>query len=726
MSSISVGAAHVCALTPEGALKCWGWNTSGQLGDGTTTDKSTPVPVSGLSSGVSAVSGSPFFTCAITSIGGVKCWGLNTYGNLGDGTTTSRLTPVDVVGLGSEVVALSTVQNHACALTSGGGVKCWGENAYGQLGDDTTTSPRTTPVDVTGLASGVSDISVGQYHTCVVTTAGGVKCWGYNFYGQLGDGTTSSPRLTPVDVVGLTSGVTRVFAGANHTCALLATGGLKCWGQNTYGKLGDGTTTSPRVTPVDVVGLGSGVQAASLGSDQTCALTSAGSIQCWGRNHLGQLGEGSNTDRLAPANVVGLNSGVRAISVKSLTACALTVVGSLKCWGANSNSQLGDGTTTHRNRPVNVIGIGGWVNAITSSAVHTCALTSAGGVKCWGGNLYGQLGDGSNIERQSPVDVVGLSSGVIAIAAGDFHTCAITDAGQTKCWGSNWAGQLGNGLNTDSNMPVNASLLDSVTLIAAGGNHTCSVNNTGIVSCWGYNQFGQLGNASNTNASTPVGVSGLSHGSGIVNLSLGSEHTCALSAQGGVKCWGRNLRGQLGNGTNTSSNVPVDVSGLTSGVSGIAAGQQHTCAISMGGWVKCWGYNNSGQLGDATLTDRNTQRNAIGLSIGGRWIAAMGDHSCAVLNGGLLKCWGKNNHSQLGDGSNTTRSAPANVLGLGGPANAVSGGHFHTCALRSNGFMLCWGQNTSGQLGDGSTTSRNSPVNVLGLPWFVFTPLLMR
>ncbi|MGA9350442.1 MAG: hypothetical protein WBW48_16795, partial [Anaerolineae bacterium] len=187
--------------------------------------------------------------------------------------------------------AIAAGYRHTCALTAGG-VKCWGYNGYGQLGDGTWTW-RNTPVDVSGLTSGVTTIAAGSYHTCALTAGGGAKCWGHNNNGQLGDGTTTN-RNTPVDVSGLTSGVDAIAAGSYHTCALTA-GGVKCWGLNDYGQLGDGTTTN-RNTPVDVSGLTSGVAAIAAGYYHTCALT-AGGVKCWGRNNNGQLGDGTTTDR---------------------------------------------------------------------------------------------------------------------------------------------------------------------------------------------------------------------------------------------------------------------------------------------------------------------------------------------------------------------------------------------------------------------------------------------
>ena len=244
--SVAAGGSHTCAVTAGGGVKCWGSNSYGQLGDGTTTDRPIPVSVTGLGSGVIAVAAGGYHTCALTTGGGVKCWGSNGSGQLGDGTTTRRSVPVDVSGLGSGVVAAAAGESHTCALTASGGVKCWGNNGSGQLG----TARRQQPSHPGGrerAGERREHVAAGGSHTCAVTAGGGVKCWGRNSYGQLGDGTTTS-RSVPVDVSGLGSGASAVAAGGSHTCALTAGGGrlgVKCWGSNVYGQLGDGTTIQP-------------------------------------------------------------------------------------------------------------------------------------------------------------------------------------------------------------------------------------------------------------------------------------------------------------------------------------------------------------------------------------------------------------------------------------------------------------------------------------------------
>ncbi len=363
----------------------------------------------------------------------------------------------------SGVAAVSAGFGHTCALTTGGGVKCWGYNLLGQLGNGTTTNS-STPVDVSGLTSGVAAISAGGFHTCALTTAGGVKCWGFNFAGQLGNGTTTGSS-TPVDVcaTGATppctagsgnvlGGVAAVSAGGSHTCALTTVGGLKCWGVNANGQLGNGTTTNSS-TPVDVSGLTSGGAAVSAGFGHTCALTTVGGAKCWGFNGFGQLGNGTTTDSNTPVNVSGLTSAA-AISAGGVHTCALTTGGGVKCWGSNSNGQLGNGTTTNSSTPVDVSGLTSGVAAVSAGGLHTCALTTVGGAKCWGFNGFGQLGNGTTTDSSTPVNVTGLTAVVAAaVSAGFYHACALTTGGGAKCWGNNAFGQLGDGTTTNSSTP---------------------------------------------------------------------------------------------------------------------------------------------------------------------------------------------------------------------------------------------------------------------------------
>jgi alpha-tubulin suppressor-like RCC1 family protein len=395
----------------------------------------------------------------------------------------------------------------------------------------------------------------------------------------------------------------------------------------------------------------------------------------------------------APASALAATS--TAISVGGNHTCALA--GGVKCWGENGFGQLGDGTRTNTTTPVAVSGLSSGVTAISLGFDHTCALTSAGAVECWGYNGEGQLGDGTFTEQTTPGAVSGLSSGVTAISAGDFHTCALTSAGAVKCWGGNYFGELGDGTGTGpekcgsggayacSTTPVAVSGLSSgVRAISAGGTHTCALTNAGAVECWGYNEYGQLGDGTASGpekcaskyacSTTPVAVSGLS--SGVTAISAGADQTCALTSAGAVKCWGYNVEGQLGDGTTTEQTTPVAVSGLSSGVAAISAGEEHACALTSAGAVKCWGLNESGQLGDGTTT---------------------GPEECENGAGVFRPC----------------SRTPVAVSGLSSGVTAISAGAADTCALTSAGAVECWGYNDYGELGDGTTTNKSTPEEVV-------------
>ncbi len=366
----------------------------------------------------------------------------------------------------------------------------------------------------------VQQVAAGGAHTCALTLSGGVKCWGDNGGGQLGDGTTTT-RHTPVDVTGLTSGVQAISAGSWHTCALTSGGGVKCWGFNPDGRIGNGQGAFglKQPTPANVVGLGSGVVAISAGVTHTCALTTGGGVKCWGRNSSGQLGDGSTTQRLAPVNVSGLAGGVTAISAGGGEArghtCARTATGEARCWGYNQEGQLGDGTLVNRLTPVAVAGLGGSIAAIGVGDYHTCALTAGGGVKCWGNNAWFALGnpDFSADHSIAPINVANLGSGMAAISASsDYgHACALTQAlgGRLMCWGELYF-QVGGVWPTFTWGPVDQGFSD-LAQISAGGSmlssHVCAVTAEGGVKCRGGNDSGQLGNGqAATYVPTPVDV----------------------------------------------------------------------------------------------------------------------------------------------------------------------------------------------------------------------------
>lgn len=381
---------------------------------GTTTTRppatttSTIVPPSGGSSPASQVSAGGLHSCALVGAGAVQCWGDNRYGQLGDGTTTSSSTPVAVAGLfGATQVSAGNV--HTCALVAGGAVKCWGRNNFGQLGDGTNTDS-STPVAIDGILGATQIAAAGSNdvgHTCALVAGGAVKCWGYNGRGQLGDGLGdgTGSSATPVTVADL-SGATQISAGATQTCALVAGGSVTCWGSRGSGdEPGSGVSSS---VPVPVDGI-SGATQISVGlpfpipSGHACALVAGGAVKCWGDNGYGQLGDGTVNGRSTPAAVSGL-SGATQIGAGGYHTCALVAGGAAKCWGDNRSGQLGDGTVIDRSTTASVSGISGPIQ-VSAGGLHTCALVADGAVKCWGDNSRGQLGDGTVNNRSTPVTV---------------------------------------------------------------------------------------------------------------------------------------------------------------------------------------------------------------------------------------------------------------------------------------------------------------------------------
>lgn len=371
------------------------------------------------------------------------------------------------------------------------------------------------------------------------------------------------------EVVGLT-------AGWRHTCAVTTAGGVKCWGNAHEGRLGNGQDAPNQLIPVDAIALADGAFAVTAGYGHTCALVADGGVKCWGNNFRGPLGDGTQTNRFT------------AVAVCANAAC---------------NGQLS-----------------GAVN-IEAGDRHTCALMTGGGIKCWGSNAQGQLGDGQACGATAcltPVDVQGLAGAAIAVSGGIWHTCAVLSTGSVQCWGTNFAGQLGNGTTNSSSVPVTAQGISDAVAVAAGGEHTCAVTKGGGVKCWGINEDGQLGAPSTELcgipqsrpcSTTPLSVAGLS---GVTSIALGEDHACAVTTSGALKCWGGNSEGQLGDGQAcgpVSCSTPVEPTGLGSNIIAVAAGSFHTCALLSDSKLRCMGANGSGQLGDGTgghFDDRST------------------------------------------------------------------------------------------------------------------------
>jgi len=370
--------------------------------------------------------------------------------------------------------------------------------------------------------------------------------------------------------------------------------------------------------------------------------------------------------------------------------------------------------------------------AIAAGTFHTCALGADGSVRCWGDDSVGQLGDGGPIpgpDASAPATTVALGQAARAITAGSSHTCALLADGSVRCWGFDSAGQLGDGApNANTSMPSTAVVLGQATrAITAGNGHTCALLADGSVRCWGRDSSGQLGDGGpipGTDANAPATAVAL--GQAARAIMAGGDFTCALLADGSVRCWGLDTLGQLGDGApNANTSAPSVPVALGQAARAIAAGTNHTCALLADGIVRCWGSDNFGQLGDGGPipgTDASTPSIAVALGPAAHAITGGGVFTCALLTDGSVRCWGVDSSGQLGDGGpipGTNTSAPSTAVAFGQGARAITAGGLHVCALLVDGTLRCWGGDGDGQLGDGPPAANSSvPAAAVELPAF--------
>jgi alpha-tubulin suppressor-like RCC1 family protein len=748
IAMISAGeGGFALALRQDGTVLSWGANAAGTLGNGTTDPNLLPSAVFGLGadSDVVTVAASTVFALALKADGTVVGWGANALGQLGDGTFTNRPTPVTsaTLGSGSGVVAIAAGLSHAVALKADGSVWSWGSNNNGNLGNPAIVGASNMPVPVVGLGSGsgVVSLTAGGNFTLALKADGTVWAWGNNNNGQLGIGNTINQPV-PVQVkgpgaLGVLSNIVALSAppanGGVFALALSAEGTLWAWGNNSSGQLGDGTTTN-RNTPVQVKGVGgSGALADVTAIDagggtnnlHALAVQTDGTVLAWGSNSNGQLGTGDIVASAVPVPVVGLGPGSRVVAVSAGTglSLALNADGSVLAWGDNSSGQLGDGTFFGRTAPTAVAGLTG-IRSISTQILsnHSLAIRTDGVVVAWGNNDNGQLGTGDTVNQPVAVAVPDLND-VIATAVGASHSLALTADGTVWAWGDNSSGQLGIGSTIDQLSPVQVrtsatDTLQNVIAIAAGGNTSYALTSDGTVFACGINTTGQLGTNRTINESFAVPVHGIGNAgflTGVTAIAANGSAAYALTGDVSVLAWGQNTGGQLADGTLTQRLTPVQVSGLGpgSGVISIAAIAGGAAALKSDGSLLAWGLNVSGQIGDGTTTARVVPVAITGLGSGsGVVVIGAGGgvgqgHTFGLKSDGTLLSWGANGSGQLGDGTLATHLTPQPVPSAGSDLRSVVGGALHSLALDSAGNVWSWGANGSGQLGDGTTSTKH-------------------
>ncbi len=454
------GASHTCILTEQHGILCWGRNSDGQLGDGSTQSRRTLAPVLGLDRDVfyMTTGADANFTCAVRDDGMAFCWGSNMWGQMGNGSLALAPIPRAVFHL-DNARNVSAGAGFTCAVSSDHGLLCWGQRFNTSFRYDVSV-----PTPFPSLSQ-VVQVDAGTSHSCVLIQDGTVHCWGDNDYGQLGDGTTQL-STAPVRVRGLGGRATDVRVGGEFSCALRSDGVVRCWGRNRHGQLGNGTTQDAH-TPVTVA-LPAGARTIGLGEQHACAVLIDGDLYCWGANPYGQVGDGTDQERHQP---VQIDLPAKAMDVRAgdFHTCALLENGQVWCWGSNGQGQLGAPDAGQESRrPVRVRNLGGAAAALDAGGDSTCAVV-AGGVRCWGSNIYGQVGDGTYWMRGTPTQVTGLAAGMRDVTVAWDHVCALLDAslgGRVLCWGSDAFGQLGRRRDLRWTRPVPLGETPSPYLIA--------------------------------------------------------------------------------------------------------------------------------------------------------------------------------------------------------------------------------------------------------------------
>lgn len=879
---VSTDWDHNCAVATNGSVWCWGNNGQYDLGDGTATSKNTAVEIYGAAGAVKVEAGVDM-SCASYADGSMKCWGQGASYGLGNGTTATKTTPTPVTVM-NNVRDFDIGYHNTCAINNDDELYCWGYGLSGQIGNGSTANVSTAVLVMVDVKS-VNTSMLNYYHstnghyyygsTCAVKNDGTIWCWGSGAYGRNGDGTTTD-RSSPVQVYrddnrdGISDGpltnVVKVKTTGWNTCAITSDTQLWCWGYNGYNRLGDGTSVDRSVYAIKVPGVGgegllTGVVDFDISTYFTYGLIAVlnnGKAVAWGGGSSGFLGNGASLQAPYPTyvrnegtggssfvegsvaeghlmnnsvtnekiadgsitlNKLDFSSTSMALPVPYMSTAERNAITPSKngfmiinsetfeinymangVWKAGAggggapapnsveNQHINNGavtadkidlsgtnnalvftnmTTDQRNAlatptdgmivyntdtdQLNVYGNGGWKNVIdklpsegpdamfthvTSGRYHACTIMSDKTVRCWGDNSGGKLGDNTQTHRYFPKNVYTSTgeplSNVIQIDSTRDFTCAATANGDVYCWGIGDNGENGDGTTGNNLTAKKIPTINGAIMVKTAMDYACALFPAGNMKCWGYNGEGHLGDGTTTQRLTPVDTIAINN---VRDMDFGRNHSCVVKKDNTLWCWGNNNYGQLGNGTDTSSITPVliatNIKTVNAGMhwydNGTSYWYGQTCAIKLDGALYCWGLNNYGQLGDGTTTTRTTPVPVLkdinrdgtsdGFMTGVKKAVTSGRNSCALMNDKTVWCTGENDWNELGDGTNVDRSMFVQVPGINGEGVlenvadiSITGrwaGTIH--AVLESGELVAWGYNGNGQLGDDSTIQRSTP-----------------
>ena len=689
---LAAGYRHTLSIHADGTLWAWGANSYGQLGIGNTTPQNSPVQV-GTATDWQSVQAGYFSTLALKTDGTLWAWGRNLDGQLGQGTTTGQQNQPVQVGTATTWASIGVGDYHALAIKADGTLWAWGRNLNGQLGLGNTNTAVSTPTQV-GTAAWRA-VSAGAGYTLALKADGTLWSWGGNGNAQLGNGSTSITNQPTPAQVGTAATWQSISAGALHALALQADGTLWAWGNNGYGQLGTATAQFNQPTPIQV-GTATTWRGLSAGYSHSAAVRQDGSLWTWGDNSYGQLGDGTTTQQNVPVQVA-TEASWQTVRAGQYYTTALRQDNSYWAWGYHSYGQLGNGRSAQL-VPYQLPEPATW-RSVSAGPYYSLAIRPDGTLWGWGQNTTGQLGLGSTTSQRQPAQV-GTATNWASASASYVHAAAVRQDGTLWTWGDNSNGQLGDGTTTAHLRPAQVGTATDWASVSTGYYYTLALKTDGSLWAWGRGAEGQLGLGTTTQQNTPVRVGtatwqriATSKSALNVSVSLG------IQANGTLWAWGDNRYYQLGTGTTTTQQAaPVQVGTAT--WQSMAAGNMHTLAVRADGTLWAWGYNSFGQLGTGTgIGTTQPTPVQVGTSASWRSVTAGYTSSAALDNQGTLYTWGGNLEGQLGTGTTTDQPTPQPLSG-NLQWQSVSMGFYHVVALQANasGTLWTWGDNRYTQL----------------------------